>query len=125
VTAAEFDFPAVPLGRAGTRRFWEPYILRIDGKKYIPYFDFRQEGRCLDAMARRFVFSVQDSRVRLGDPAQYGETGFVIFQFAATKNGVRNVIPHFDTGITFWSDKEIGPMIDEVYRVLDEIRKAA
>jgi hypothetical protein len=49
----------------------------------------------------------------------------VIFQFTAPINRVRNVVPYFDAGVSFWSDKEIGVMIDAVYRDLDEIKKAA
>jgi uncharacterized phage-associated protein len=32
---------------------------------------------------------------------------------------------HFDDGVKLWDSKEIGAMIDDTYRVLDEIRRAA
>jgi hypothetical protein len=125
VTAAMFDFPPVGLGPAGVRSIWAPYLLKIDGKKYIPYFDFRQGPRRLTREARRFIFSIQHTHIRLANPTEYGEVGFVIFQFTAPINRVRNVVPYFDAGVSFWSDKEIGVMIDAVYRDLDEIKKAA
>jgi len=58
VTAAEFNFEPVALGPAGKRVFWARYILKIDGKKRIPFFDFRGETR-LTPEAMRFVFSGQ------------------------------------------------------------------
>ncbi|MGB7127046.1 MAG: hypothetical protein WBD42_09500 [Methylovirgula sp.] len=125
VTSVGFDFHRVTLGRAGARQFWQPYLLNLGGKKYIPFFDFRQEPRCLTAEARRFVFSVNHSHICLGDPTQYGDAGLVIFQFGPLKNKVRKAIAHFDTGISFFTDKEINAMVDEVYRLLDDIKKAA
>jgi hypothetical protein len=125
VTAATFDFPAVSLGPAGMRSLWAPYLLKIDGKKYVPFFDFRQGSRRLTREARRFIFSIQHTHIRLANPTEYGDVGFVIFQFTAPINRVRNAIAYFDAAISFWSDKEIGVMIDAVYRALDEIRRAA
>jgi hypothetical protein len=124
VTAADFNFDPVALGRAGRRYFWSPYVLLIDGKKYVPFIDPRRDNS-LTASARRFIFSINHSHIRLGNPAEWGDVGFVIFQFEDTRTGSRKVIPYFDTGIEFWADKEIGSMIDEVYRLLDEVRKAA
>jgi hypothetical protein len=49
----------------------------------------------------------------------------VILEFAAPQSKVRSVVPYFDTGFSFWSDAEIGVMIDAVYRAVDEIKKAA
>jgi hypothetical protein len=49
----------------------------------------------------------------------------VVFQFTAPINKVRTVVPYFDAGVSFWNDRDIGAMIDAVYRVLDEIKKAA
>jgi hypothetical protein len=125
VTAAEFDFPRVTLGRAGARQFWHPFLLKIDGKNYIPFFDFRQERSCLTAEARRFIFSVNHSHIRLGDPTLYRDVGLVIVQFGPLKDNVRNVVAHFDGGVSYFADKEINAMIDETYRILDEIRRAA
>ena len=125
VTAAELDLRPVTLGPAGPRRFCAPYLLKFGGKKYLPFFDFRGEKR-LPTEAQRFVFSVNHTHVRLANPTEYRDVGFVIFQFdALNAEGVRKAIPHFDAGISFWTDKEIGVMIDETYRVLDEVRKAA
>jgi hypothetical protein len=124
ITAAAFDLGPVALGRAGKRCFWAPYILKINGKNYIPFFDFRGETR-LPLEARRFVFSVNHTYIRLANPTEFGNVGFVIFQFEEINGRVRKVVPYFDDGISFWIDTEIGAMIDEVYRVLDEIRKAA
>jgi hypothetical protein len=61
----------------------------------------------------------------LANPTEFGDVGFVIFQFTAPENRVRKVVAYFDTGISFWSDQEIGEMIDAVYRAIDEIKKAA
>ena len=124
VTVAEFEFAPVALGRAGRRCFWAPYILKIDGKKHIPFFDFRGETR-LPREARRFVFSLNHTYIRLANPTEFADVGFVIFQFEEMNGGVRKAVPYFDNGISFWTDAEIGTMIDEVYRVLDEIRRAA
>jgi hypothetical protein len=125
VSAAVFDFPAVALGRAGLRSFWEPYLLKIDGKKYISFFDFRLGPRRLTREARRFIFSIQNTFIRLANPTEFGDVGFVIFQFTAPINRVRQAVAYFDTGISFWRDEQIGAMIDAVYRALDEIKKAA
>jgi hypothetical protein len=125
IAVAAFDFPPITLGLAGTRSFWAPYILKIDGKKYIPFLDFRQGRRRLTRDARRFIFSIQHTHIRLANPTEYGDVGFVILEFTAVQNKVRSVVPYFDTGISFWSDPEIGAMIDAVYRALDEIRRAA
>lgn len=125
VTAAEIEIGFVTMGPAGPRRFCAPYLLKIDGKKYIPFFDFRGETR-LPSDARRFAFSFNHTHIRLANPTEFGDVGFVIFQFdTLNAEGVRKVIPHYDNGISFWTDKEIGVMIDETYRVLDEVRKAA
>lgn len=124
VTAADLDLEPVALGLAGRRRFWNPYILKIDGKRYIPFFDFRGDTR-LAPEGRRFVFSVNHAHIRLANPTEYRDVGFVIFQFDRPKDGTRKAVPHFDDGISFWSSKEIGQMIDDVYRVLAEIREAA
>lgn len=124
IIGAEFVFDPVSLGRAGKRFFWYPYILKIDGKNYIPFFDPRRTN-CLTPEARRFVFSINHTHIRLLNPTEWGDVGFVIFQFEDSRNGSRKAIPHFDHGIKFWNDKEIGSMIDDTYRVLDEIRRAA
>lgn len=125
VTVAAFDFPQITLGLAGARTFWAPYILKIEGKKYIPFLDFRQGDRRLTRDARRFIFSILNTHIRLANPTEYGDVGFVILEFAAPQSKVRSVVPYFDTGLSFWSDAEIGAMIDAVYRAIDEIRKAA
>lgn len=124
VTAAVFEFDPVALGRAGRRCFWVPYILKINGKRYIPFFDFRGKTR-LPREARRFVFSINHTHIRLGNPTEFGNVGFVIFQFEEMSGGVRKAVPYFDNGISFWTDEEIGKMIDAAYRVLDEIKRAA
>lgn len=125
VTAAAVDLPPVALGRAGVRSFWEPYLLKIDGKKYVAYFDFRLGERRPTRDARRFIFSIQNTYIRLANPTEYRDVGLVIFQFTAPINRVRKVVPYFDTGIVFWNDRELGEMIDEVYRVLDQVRREA
>ena len=125
IAVAAFDFPPITLGRAGTRSFWAPYILKIDGKRYIPFLDFRQGSRRLTRDARRFIFSIQHTHIRLANPTEYSDVGFVILEFTAVQNKVRSVVAYFDTGILFWSDSEIGTMIDAVYRAVDEIKKAA
>jgi hypothetical protein len=125
IAVAAFDFPPIALGRAGTRSFWAPYILKIDGKKYIPFLDFRQGERRLTRDARRFIFSILNTHIRLANPTEYGDIGFVILEFAVPQSKVRSVVPYFDTGFSFWSDAEIGVMIDAVYRAVDEIKKAA
>ena len=125
VTAAEFNFSPVALGRAGKRFYWAPYILKIDDQKYIPFFDFRQEMRRLTGEACRFVFSIQHTHIRQSDLTQYGDVGFMVFQFGDLINGVRKAIPKFDIGISFLTDSDIGKMIDATYRALDEIRRAA
>lgn len=125
VVAAMFDYPPVALGPAGLRSFWEPLLLRIDGKRYIPFFDLRQGPRRLTRDAWRFIFSIQHSHIRQANPTEFGDLGLVVLQFTSPINKVRKVVPHFDTGVSFWNDKNIGTMIDAVYRDLDEIRKAA
>lgn len=125
ITAVPFDFPPVALGRAGARSFWAPYLLKIDGRKYIPFVDFRQGLRRLTRDARRFIFSIQHTHIRRANPTEYGDAGLVILEFAAVQSKVRSVVPYFDNGILFWSDQEIGAMIDVVYRAIDEIKKAA
>jgi hypothetical protein len=65
------------------------------------------------------------THIRLANPTEYGDVGFVILEFAAMQNKVRSVARYFDAGISFWSDPEIAAMIDAVYRAVDEIRKAA
>jgi hypothetical protein len=125
VEAAAFDYPPVALGLAGLRDFWAPLLLKIDGKKYIPFFDFRQGPRRLPREAWRFIFSIQHSHIRQANPTEFGDVGLVVFQFTAPISKVRKVVPHFDTGVSFWSDKDIGAMIDAVYRDLNEIKKAA
>jgi hypothetical protein len=123
VTGGHFDFEPVSLGRAGRRHFWSPMILEVDGKRCIPFFDPRLDG--LDSSAMRFIFSINHTHIRLQDALQYGTHRLVIFKFGPLANGVRPVTAHFDEGERFWTAKEIGEMIDETYRVLDEIRRAA
>lgn len=123
IAVAAFDFPKINLGRAGTKTFWAPYILKIDGKKYIPFLDYRQGPRRLTRDARRFVFSILNTHIRQANPTEYGDVGFVILEFAAPQSKVRIVVPYFDTGLSFWNDTEIGAMIDAVYRAVDEIEK--
>ena len=125
ITVAAFDFLPINLGRAGIRTFWAPYILKIGGKKYIAFLDFRQGRRRLTREARRFIFSILHTHIRLANPTEYGDVGFLILEFAAPQSKVRSAVPHFDTGVSFWSDSEIGVMIDAVYRAIDELEKAA
>ncbi len=125
IAAAPFDFPPVALGPAGTRSLWDPYLLKIDGRNYIPFLDFRQGRTRLTRDARRFIFSIQHTHIRLANPREYGDLGFVIFEFAARQGKVRSVSTYFDTGISFWNDSEIGTMIDAVYRVVDELLREA
>lgn len=126
VTAAKSDFRrVVSLGRAGERKFWEPFFLLIDGKRYIPYLDFRQENTRLTTEAMRFVLSIQNTYVRLA-AEDYKNYGLVIFQFEQMdRKGVRKAVATYHNDAALWSDKEIGAMIDEVYRVLEEICRAA
>src|ERR1700687_968577 len=88
ITAAAFDFPPITLGRAGTRSFWAPYLIKIDGRKYIPFLDFRQGPRRLTRDARRFIFSIQHTHIRLANPTEYGDVGFVILDIAALQTQV-------------------------------------
>jgi hypothetical protein len=125
VTGAELAIDPIALGRAGRRYFWERFILKIDGKKYIPFIDPRVPEGCLNRDARRLIFSIQHTQIRLADPTKWHDVGFVIFQFEESKKGSRKVIAHFDDGIEFWDDKQIAKMIDDTYRLLDDIRKAA
>lgn len=120
VTGAYFEHDAVPLGRAGRRAFWKPYILEIDGKKYIPYFDPRLKNG-LSKASMRFIFSVNNTYIREQDREKYGDVGFVIFQFERLKDGTRRVVAHFDSGVDFLTDKQIGEGIDAVYRLIDQI----
>ena len=124
VTVAEFEFAPVALGRAGRRCFWAPYILKIDGKKHIPFFDFRGETR-LPREARRFVFSLNHTYIRLANPTEFAHRWICDFSVRRNERGCAQSGPVFRHGISFWTDAEIGTMIDEVYRVLDEIRRAA
>jgi len=125
VTGAEFHTSSISLGRAGRRRIWEPFFLKIDERKYIPLIDPRLPEGGLTPDARRFVFSIQHTHFTLGDPTLWGDVGFVILQFEESKKGRRKVIPHFGDGIEFWDDKQIARMIDDTYRLLDDIREAA
>jgi len=127
VTGTYFEHDAVPLGRAGRRAFWKPYILEIDGKKYIPYFDPRLKNGLFKA-SMRFIFSINNTYIREQDRAKYGDVGFVVFQFERLEDGSRRVVAHFDAGVDFLTDKQIGEKIDTVYRLIDEIeveKKAA
>ena len=54
VTAANLDLEQIYLGRAGKRSFWAPHILKIDGGKYIPFFDWRGRDTGLSSEGRRF-----------------------------------------------------------------------
>jgi len=119
VTGIEFNFDPVPLGQAGKRAFWAPYILQIDGNRYIPHFIPRSGG--ISADARRFIFSVTDTRIRKQDPARYGSLGLVIFEFNTLKGKERSVVAHFDRGISLLSDQEISDRVDAVYRTIDAI----
>jgi hypothetical protein len=125
VLAAPFDYPPVALGPAGLRSPWAALLLKIDGKKYIPFFDFRQGPRRTTREAWRFIFSIQHSHIRQANPTEFGDVGLVVFQFTAPISKVRKVVPHFDAGVSFWTDKDIGAMIDVVYRDLEAIKKAA
>ena len=71
------------------------------------------------------MFSINHTYIRLANPTEFENVGFVIFQFEDMSGGVRKAVPYFDNGILFWTDHEISKMIDEVYRVLDEIQRAA
>jgi hypothetical protein len=119
VTGINLKFDPVPLGRAGKRAFWAPFILQIDGKRYIPHFVPRAGG--LDPEARRFMFSVTDTQIRKQDPSQYGNLGLVIFEFDTLENNDRRVVAHFETGIKLLSDEEISKRVDAVYQVIDAI----
>lgn len=113
----------MPLGRAGLRLFCAPFILKIDGKKRIPYFDPRLNDD-LTPDARRFIFSINHTYIRQQDPALYGDVGFVIFQFPKLRRPKgRKVLAYFDDGMKFWNDRQIGEMIDKVYSVLDQINR--
>jgi hypothetical protein len=125
VTGAELNIDPVSLGRAGRRFFWERFILKIDGKKYIPFIDPRLPNKGLTPDARQLVFSIQHTHFTLADPTVWGDVGFVIFQFEESKKGCRKVIPHFGDGIKFWDDRQIARMIDDTYRLMDDIRRAA
>jgi hypothetical protein len=125
VVGAEITVDAISLGRAGRRFFCDPIVLKIDGNKYIPFIDPRLPGKGLTHDARRLVFSIQHTHIRMANPTEWGDVGFVILQFAESKNGTRKVIAHFDAGVEFWDDKQIARMIDDTYRLLDDLQKAA
>lgn len=119
-TSAEFIHDPVPLGRAGKRVFWLPVILKIRGKRYITFIDPRLR-KGLDDPARTFFFSIMNTYIRLQDEMQFGDVGFLILQLAQPNKGKREVIAHYDDGKLYWTDKQLGEMIDAVYRALDEI----
>ncbi|HEY4115419.1 MAG TPA: hypothetical protein VGM17_15290 [Rhizomicrobium sp.] len=120
VTGVEFQHDKVPLGKAGLRQFWSPFIIEIDGKKYIPYFDPRLDWQ-LSPEARRFVFSVNHTYIRAADPALFSDVGFAIFQFKKKADGSREIIVHFDDGVELWTDKEIGKMVDALFRMIEAV----
>lgn len=119
VTGVEFHIDPLPLGRAGKRSFWESFIVQIDGKQYIPHFVERAGG--ISPEARRFIFSVTDTRVRKQDPTQYGSLGLVLFEFDTLKSKERSVKTYFDKGLTLLTDQEIADRVDAVYQVIDAI----
>ena len=118
--SAEFIHDPVPLDRAGDRRFWIDYILQINGKRYIVFIDPRLD-KGLDELARKFVFSILNTYIRLLDLEHFGDVEFLILQFEKPAKGKRRVLAHYDDETAYMDDKEIGQRIDAVYRILDEI----
>lgn len=106
--------------------YWEDLLLQFDRKNHVFLLDPSfNDG--LTPEGRRFVFSVQNAHIR--EISDLRDARFVIFQFEINSNGALEVRPHFDTGIDYLTTKQIEVMIDETYRIGDEIlvarRKAA
>lgn len=120
VSGAEFEHEPVSLGRAGRRFWWAPFLLKINGKRYVVFFDPRRK-KTLTRAACRFIFSIMHTYIREPNKLEYGDVGFIVLHFANSRNGARKVFAHVDDQSSYLTDKQIGGMIDAVYRIVDDV----
>ena len=103
--------------------YWWPFVMVIDGRPMIPFFDPRRSRR-LTNLGRRFVFSMMNEAIRVRDP-DLSEVQLGIFQFEPPidDDGVqRRVLRLYtDDGLTLLGFDELDEMISVTYSIWADV----
>lgn len=100
--------------------FWHSLILIKDSLVTVPFFDPRRSTAKLTPLARRFVFSAMNERLRVLDP-DFAEVQLSIYQFATPKTGPRRPKLYAEDGGALFTFAELEHMVRETYDVWTDV----
>lgn len=110
-----------PLILAGVRlMFWHSLVLIDDGKVTVPFFDPRRSTTKLTSLARQFVFSVMNERLRVLDP-DFADVKLIIYQFTTPERGPRAPKPHLEGAAALFGFAELEHMVRETYDIWNDV----
>jgi hypothetical protein len=119
VRARRQEIRALPLSLDLRVEYWWPFVMLIDGRPLIPFFDPRRSRR-LTVIGRRFVFSMMHQAIRVADP-DLAEVRLGIFQFESGDDDARMLKLHTDDGVQLYEFDELDEMIRETYAIWAEV----
>lgn len=119
VVSRHHDIFPLQLGIGTKVVFWQPTILRLEGRAIIPFLDPRRAKR-LTAQGRRFVLSVMHERIRAADP-DFADISLAVVQFALSAKGPREPAIFTDQGVDLFSFDELDQMVRETYELWTEV----
>jgi hypothetical protein len=118
--ARKHDFFPLPLGSGAKVVFWHPFILTVQDRPVVPFFDPRRSSTQLTLLARRFVFSVMHEHIRMSDP-DFAQVRLGIFQFTVPEKGPRWPRLYTDDGVALFKFDELEAMVRETYEIWTEV----
>ncbi|WP_337828388.1 type VI toxin-antitoxin system SocB family DNA replication inhibitor toxin [Pseudonocardia sp. TMWB2A] len=125
--AIERQLPAMSIGSWGSVRYWENFILVVNGKPTQVFTDHRRGTSGLDFLARKFVFSMMHEHTRSVDPDML-DAERLILKFPQHGKKDRQIAEYFASEVGLYSFEELSAMIDETYKIwieVEEERQAA
>ena len=119
VRAREHEIRPLPLSLDMRVEYWWSFVMLIEGRPLIPFFDPRRSHR-LTAIGRRFVFSMMHQAIRVADP-DLEAIRLGIFQFDTLDDGTRPIRLYTDEGVPLYGFDELDEMIRDTYATWEAV----
>jgi hypothetical protein len=119
IRARQQEIRALPLSLDLKVEYWWRFVMLIDGRPLIPFFDPRRSLR-LTGIGRCFALSMMHQAIRVADP-DLAEVRLGVFQCDPMEDGTRFLKLHTDEGISLYSFDDLDEMICETYAIWAEV----
>jgi len=115
------EFRPMPTRVGENLVYWTPAVLIVNERPLIPFFHPRRTR--LSRLARRFIFSMINERIRVDNP-DYRDVALGIYEFEANDAGPRRPALQVDEGIELFSYEQLDAMVGETYAIWREVCEA-